>query len=83
MARLTIYERLVEAIDRLRWRYWLRFNNGSAQLQSAYEAVDDVGDCLDAVRSAIEDGDEPEALKLIALSREALQGHINTLKGLL
>lgn len=83
MARLTMYERFVEGIDRFRWKYWLRFNNGSAHLLSAYEAVDDVADCLAAIESAISDGDDQEAIRLIALSREAIEGHIQTLKGLL
>lgn len=77
------YSRVLAWIDRLRWAFWLRFNNGSAQLHAAYEAVDDVNDCLEAIASAIEDGDGDEALRLIEISKQSISDHIQTLKGLL
>lgn len=80
---MTLYERLLAWLDRMRWQWWLRFNNGSGQLQSAYEAVDDVADCLDVIASAVEDGDGDEALRLIKISHERIADHVATLKGLL
>lgn len=79
----TAYERLIEWMDRMRWKYWLRFNNGSDQLRQAYEAVADTDDTLQAIGSAIRDGDKYEALRLIELGRESLAEHATTLKGLL
>lgn len=81
--RRTLYEVLIEAIDWLRWHFWLRFNNGADQLRQAYEAVADTADSLEAIDSAVADGDTAEALRLIALAHESLAEHITTLKGLL
>jgi hypothetical protein len=76
-------ERAAGQIDEWRYRYWKRFQNGSVELQQAYEAVDDTADCLDAVESALEDGDYFEALRLVRMSKERLKDHVTTLRGLL
>jgi hypothetical protein len=74
---------LYAGIDRQRFAMWMDTVNGSERLQLAYQAVDDTNDCLQAIKSAIIDGDGEEALKFINISQESLADHIKTLKGLL
>ena len=81
------YWRAVELIalylDYLRYRHWKRFQNGSKELQTAYQTVLDTEDSLDAIRDAIQDGDYSSALRLINISRESLHEHVETLRALL
>lgn len=53
------------------------------RLQLAYQAVSDQQDSLDAIYSAVQDGDISEALRLIKIARESLTEHVDTLRGLL
>lgn len=71
------------AIDSARYRYWLQFQNGNAELLAAHEAIDDAFDCVESVARAINDGDTDEALRLCRMSMERLEEHTETLRGLL
>lgn len=79
--------RAVEAIagwaDDVKYRFWKRFQNGSADLHAALTAVLDAQDSLDAIDSAIQDGDYSAALRLINISRESLKEHIETFRGIM
>lgn len=70
-------------IDREGFNAWADTPNGSARLQAIYQAVADVDDTLDAVRSAVFNDDNDEAMRLIHMGRESLAEHIVELKGLL
>lgn len=52
-------------------------------LKTALQTVIDTEDSLDAIQQAIQDADYSSALTLINSSRESLQEHIETLRGLL
>lgn len=49
----------------------------------ALQTVTDQVDSLDAIHSAVQDGDISEALRLIKIARESLTEHVDTLRGLL
>jgi len=70
-------------IDAFLFWIWKRFQNGSEELQTAYQTVLDTEDSLDAIQQAIQDADYSSALTLINSSRESLQEHIETLRDLL
>ena len=84
MGMLDALAKLVAGlIDRARYRFWLQFQNGNAELLSAHEAVDDAFDCVQSIARAINDGDTDEALRLCRMSMERLEEHTETLRGLL
>jgi DNA-binding GntR family transcriptional regulator len=69
----------------LRWLRMVRAetSNGSPQLQAWYQALADATDSLEAISSAIADGDGAEAQRLIKLAHDSLTEHQDQLKGLL
>lgn len=73
-------------IDRLRtgmFDLWAATPNGNARLVAFHDAVIDADDTLEAVLSALDDGDGDEARRLLALGRESLAPRIKELKELL
>lgn len=79
----AVAEKLARALDAVTYWSWKRFQNGNEQLHAFYQAVSDTDDSLDAINSAVQDGDCDEALRLIKAARESLTEHIEMLRGLL
>lgn len=75
--------REMQAEDIKRFDAYAETPNGSARLVAFHDAVSDADDTLEAVDSAIADGDLQEARRLIALGRESLADRIDELKELL
>ena len=72
-----------QAVDDFLYWFWKRFQNGNEELQTIMQTVLDVDDSLDAIDSALQDGDISAALRLVNISRESLREHVDTLRGLL
>lgn len=75
--------REIQSDDIKRFDAYAATPNGSARLVAFHDAVIDADDTLEAVDSAIADGDLDEARRLIALGRESLADRITELKELL
>ncbi len=80
---MPFMERLYLIVDNLHYQHWKRFKNGNVELQTVIQAVIDTTDSLDAIDSAVQDGDYSSALSYINAARESLKDHIDTLRGLL
>lgn len=62
---------------------WASTPHGNARLVAFHDAVLDADHTLDAVLSALDDGDGDQARLLLELGRESLAGRITELKGML